>query len=97
MLTLVTQAALLAMVVSLASAAALVLKDRRPLYVRFAGLALSVSAYYLAVFVDALLPAGGCGGGLSRRRARHQRDTGDNCEECVFHVGKSRPMTAAFK
>jgi two-component system sensor histidine kinase HydH len=59
MLTLVTQAALLAMVVSLASAAALVLKDRRPLYVRFAGLALSVSAYYLAVFVDALLPAGG--------------------------------------
>ncbi len=59
MLTLVTQAALLAMVVSLASAAALVLKDRRPLYVRFAGLALSVSAYYLAVYVDALLPAGG--------------------------------------
>lgn len=59
MLTLVTQAALLAVVVSLASAAALVLKDRRPLYVRFAALAVSVAAYYLAVFIDALLPGGG--------------------------------------
>src|SRR5437764_1199781 len=61
MLTLVTQAALLAIVVSLASAAALVLKDRRPLYVRFAALSLSVAAYYLAVFLDALVPAGGLG------------------------------------
>lgn len=61
MLTLATQSALLAMVVSLASAAALVLKDRRPLYVRFAAFAGCVAAYYLAVFLDALLPEGGLG------------------------------------
>jgi two-component system sensor histidine kinase HydH len=61
MLNLVTQSSLLATVVSLASAAALVLKDRRPLYVRFAAFAGCVAAYYLAVFLDALLPAGGLG------------------------------------
>jgi signal transduction histidine kinase len=61
MLTLATQAALLAIIVSLASGAALVLKDRRPLYVRFAALSVSVAAYYLAVFVGVLVPDGGMG------------------------------------
>lgn len=56
MWTLDTQLALVAIIVAIATTVALLLRSRRPLYVRFAAFAISIAGYYLTVLVTAVLP-----------------------------------------
>lgn len=56
MWTLDTQLALVAIIVAVATTVALLLRSRRPLYVRFAAFAISVATYYITALITAIAP-----------------------------------------
>lgn len=53
--TLTTQLALVAIIVSIATTIALLLRSRRPLYVRFATFAISISLFYVSALVTTII------------------------------------------